>query len=503
MSQTTNNSLLPKGWVWTKLGEIAEINPKLPMTAIQDNLTASFLPMKAVEEKTGRIDLSITKIFRDVKKGYTPFTNGDIIFAKITPCMENGKIAIVNNLTNGVGFGSTEFHVIRLGDPIEKKLLFFFLLQDEYRKTAQRNMTGSAGQLRVPAYFVENTFFPLPPPEEQRRIVARLEELFTRLEAGVEAIKKAKAELKRYRQAVLKHAFEGKLTGEWRKENIGKMEPASVLLERIKKNVGATLAVARTRNKRAGVSPAPTNDLPQLPEGWVWTRVGMCSSLITKGESPNWQGFKYVDEGIPFIRSENVLWGSIDLLETVKIPEKFHKKLKRSQIMARDVLINLVGASIGRCAIVPETIVNANINQAVALIRTNHALVPSYLMHLLLSQQVQKIINSKKVETARPNISLEDLRSLTIPLPPLPEQHKIVEEIERRFSVADAVEKTIENSLRQAERLRQSILKRAFEGKLAPQDPTDEPASVLLEKIRLQRQQTEQHIRPKRKKTGG
>ena len=498
MSQTTNNSLLPKGWVWTKLGEIAEINPKLPMTAIQDNLTASFLPMKAVEEKTGRIDLSITKIFRDVKKGYTPFTNGDIIFAKITPCMENGKIAIVNNLTNGVGFGSTEFHVIRLGDPIEKKLLFFFFLQDEYRKTAQRNMTGSAGQLRVPAYFVENTFFPLPPPEEQRRIVARLEELFTRLEAGVEAIKKAKAELKRYRQAVLKHAFEGKLTEEWRKENIGKMEPASVLLERIKKNVGATLAVARTRNKRAGASPAPANDLPQLPEGWVWTRVGNIVEDIENVDpkiEPN-KEFIYLD-----------IASTDNTQQKITSPKKYFGKdapsRARQLIKSGDILFSTVRTYLKNIAIVNEIYDGQIASTGFCVIRPFRQINNKFIFLITQTDSFLNPLTQLQRGTSYPAVRDSDVFAQSIPLPPLPEQHKIVEEIECRFSVADEVEKTIDQGLRQAERLRQSILKRAFEGKLVPQDPTDEPASVLLEKIRLQRQQTEQHIRPKRKKTGG
>ena len=213
----------------------------------------------------------------------------------------------------------------------------------------------------------------------------------------------------------------------------------------------------------------------------------MCSNLITKGESPKWQGFEYVENGIPFIRSENVLWGHVDVSNVARIPEEFHKKLKRSRIVASDVLINLVGASIGRCGIVPSSIANANINQAVAIIRANDTLETPYLMHLLLSPQMQKTIHAGKVETARPNISLTDLNNLLIPLCSLAEQHKVVEEIERRLSISDEVEKVVEQSLKQAERLRQSILKRAFEGKLVLQDPNDEPADKLLERIKQAR----------------
>ena len=201
---------LPDGWRCAKLAEVAEINPKLPKN-IPDNVEVSFLPMKAVQEEIGVIDLSITKKFGEVKKGYTSFINNDIIFAKITPCMENGKIAIVENLKNGLGFGSTEFHVIRLHEPKSKKYLFYFLLQRDIRKQAQRNMTGTAGQLRVPAKFMQEISVSLPPISEQQKIVEEIESRLSvagEIEAAVETnLKRAE----RLRQAILKKAFSGKL----------------------------------------------------------------------------------------------------------------------------------------------------------------------------------------------------------------------------------------------------------------------------------------------------
>ena len=231
-------------------------------------------------------------------------------------------------------------------------------------------------------------------------------------------------------------------------------------------------------------------ELGALPEGWEWANLEECSQLITKGESPNWQGFNYVDDGIPFVRSENVLWGRVELSGVARVPVEFHRKLKRSQLAPNDVLINLVGASIGRCGIVPPTLKEANINQAVGIIRLTDILLQSYLLNVLLSPQMQKIIQGSKVETARANISLIDLRGFMIPLPSLAEQQQIVMEVERRLSVADEAERTVDASLKQAARLRQSILKRAFAGKLVPQDPSDESAERLVERIRAARDLT-------------
>ncbi len=176
---------LPQGWTSKHLTNIAKINPKKPENGtIDDDLEVSFIPMKCVKELTGNIDLSITRKYTEVKKGYTCFKNGDIIFAKITPCMENGKIAIVHDLKNEIGFGSTEFHVIRLKDNhLSPKFYFYYLIQDNFRDCAQRNMKGTAGQLRVPSDYLKNSMIPIPPLPEQKRIVSKIESIFGRIDA--------------------------------------------------------------------------------------------------------------------------------------------------------------------------------------------------------------------------------------------------------------------------------------------------------------------------------
>ena len=224
---------LPKAWMWTKLEEISRINPKFNGEEYKNNIDVTFLPIRCVSELSGNIDLSLTKKLSKVKKGYTHFQNGDLLFAKITPCMENGKVAIAHSLKNGIGFGSTEFHVIRLSKLLQRKYLFYFLIQEGLRKDAKRVMTGSAGQLRVPVNYMKQILLPFPPLSEQNRIVSKIEELFTKLDAGVESLKKVKSQLKIYRQAVLKYAFEGKLTEEWRKKHKDELEHTSILLKKI------------------------------------------------------------------------------------------------------------------------------------------------------------------------------------------------------------------------------------------------------------------------------
>lgn len=230
-------------------------------------------------------------------------------------------------------------------------------------------------------------------------------------------------------------------------------------------------------------------------EEWLLSKLKDACKLITKGESPNWQGYEYLADGIAFIRSENVLFGKLDIQKVVKIPEEFHMKLKRSQLKPNDVLINLVGASIGRSATVPDFIENANINQAVALIRVQENVNPKYLMYLLISPKMQKRIHQSKVETARPNVSLTDIRELVIPIPKIVEQNQLVFLVENTISIINNIEANLRGYLVKARSLRIAILMDAFEGKLVSQDSNDESAEFLLERIRKERGTVETIIR--------
>jgi len=229
-SMEENLPKLPEEWTWTTIGELAEINPRLTNENLPADLEVSFLPMKAVEEKSGKFDSLIVRKYEEVKRGYTSFEDGDVLFAKITPCMENGKIAVVEKLRNGIGFGSTEFHVIRpRANETPRKLFFYYLLMDGFRKDAQRNMTGSAGQLRVSARYLQNAAIPLCSFEEQHKIVEEVEFRFLITEEVAEIIDTTLLHSEQMRQSILKTAFEGKLVPQDPND-----EPAEKLLEHIR-----------------------------------------------------------------------------------------------------------------------------------------------------------------------------------------------------------------------------------------------------------------------------
>ncbi|MFZ2406770.1 MAG: restriction endonuclease subunit S [Methylobacter sp.] len=226
---------LPHTWCNAKISEISSVNPTLDKVGIPDDLEVSFVPMPAVQAESGIIDVSGKRKFSEVKKGYTPFREGDVLFAKITPCMENGKMAVVPEVINGIGFGSTEFHVLRALSGVNTKYVYYYyyVSSQTFRRQAEHNMSGAVGQRRVTTPYLSSCDVPLPPTNEQHRIVAKIEELFSELDKGIENLKTARSQLNVYRQALLKHAFEGKLTAQWRAENQDKLETADSLLKRI------------------------------------------------------------------------------------------------------------------------------------------------------------------------------------------------------------------------------------------------------------------------------
>lgn len=186
------------------LAEAVELNPRPDRGSLPDDLDVSFVPMAAVEAATGRMDTAAVRRYGEVKKGYTVFREGDVLFAKITPCMENGKMAVARGLHNGVGCGSTEFHVLRPRPGVDPQYVYHFVSSARFRAEAAHHMTGAVGQKRVPGAFLEQCEIPVPALDEQRRIVAELEKQFSRLDEAVANLKRVKANLKRYEEATIR-----------------------------------------------------------------------------------------------------------------------------------------------------------------------------------------------------------------------------------------------------------------------------------------------------------
>ncbi|WP_281215563.1 restriction endonuclease subunit S [Bacillus altitudinis] len=209
--EVINEKEIPATWKVVKMGEVVQINPKKKkLEDVPGEQICTFIPMPAVSDKTGEIEQPEEREYSKVKKGYTFFEEKDVLFAKITPCMENGKAAIAKNLKNGFGFGSTEFHVLRTSECINETYIHYFVRSKKFRLEAKREMTGAVGQQRVPKEFLINYPLPLPPKEEQDVIVRTLSEIFSK-DHFVEQSLHIESKLELIKQSILSKAFRGEL----------------------------------------------------------------------------------------------------------------------------------------------------------------------------------------------------------------------------------------------------------------------------------------------------
>lgn len=197
-------------WKKITLQEAIDINPKTILPALPDSEMVSFLPMPAVQEESLEYREQEAS-FGKVKKGYTKFQDEDVLFAKITPCMENGKGCIVHNLSHGIGFGSTEFHVLRCHKNVLPKFIYYFVIRRSFRAEAKNKMSGAVGQQRVPVEFLKEYTIALPSLAEQKAIVKKIETAFAFADKAQAAITNALEQAKQLKQSILKRAFEGKL----------------------------------------------------------------------------------------------------------------------------------------------------------------------------------------------------------------------------------------------------------------------------------------------------
>jgi len=454
------------GWPQKPLSEVVDINPRLDKTAYRDDLEVSFVPMAAVEAGSGRMEVSQTKHFSTVKKGYTPFRESDVLFAKITPCMENGKMAVVPKLTNGLGFGSTEFHVLRPHEGIDPRFVYYFISSQNFRREAAHRMTGAVGQKRVPQSFLEEALIPVPLFDDQKSIVAEIEKQFSRLDEAVANLKRVKANLKRYKASVLKSAVEGKLTEDWRKQHPD-VEPASKLLDRI---LAERRAKWNGRGKYKEPSVPEATDLPSLPRGWVWATVDQVAApelnSITDGPfGSNLKTEHYKETGPRVIRLQNI-GDCVFVNEEAHISEEHFTRLQKHRIFAGDLVIAALGEDPPRSCLIPQSVGHAIVKADCIRFKPHKDVGAKYLNVVLNSQPTRQRAKSIVHGVGRPRLNLGEIKAIVVPVPPTVEQQAIVAEVERRLSVIEELEAAVEANLTRADRLRQSILGQAFSGKL-------------------------------------
>jgi len=470
---------LPKGWGWTEVGEIGNLIRGVSYKKTDTSKTPKngYMPILRANNIDGHLTFEDLVYVPEKKIKQEQIVKAlDIIIA-----MSSGSKDLVGKaaqaLTDFSGSFGTFCGLVRPNILIDGKFVGFFFQSPDYRRLVSLQSSGvSINNLR--RQHIESMPFPLPPLAEQKRIVAKIEELFTRLDAGVQALQKVKAELKRYRQAVLKYAFEGKLTAEWREKNKDKLEPASEWLWRVKKELKAN-----TNGKPRAIPNIKVNELKDIPNQWEKSYIGEISNVV-RGGSPRPAGDpRYFGGEIPWITVKEITKDNSIYLTSVSNYVTELGKQRSRYIEPGTFLLTNSGATLG----VPKiTNIGGCINDGSVALLGLGDVFKVYLYYFLT--KLTKDLRQLNQGAAQPNLNTGIVSAIRVPICSEKEQEKVVEEIERHFSIADEIEQTIKKSLKQSDRLRQSILKKAFEGNLVPQDPEDEPAEKLLERIKAEKE---------------
>ena len=484
---------IPSSWIWSRIQDVATTaTGGTPSRSISEYFGGSIPWVKSGELG----DCHVFETEETLSELGLKSSNAKL-FPKGTLCIALygatvGKLGIleVDAATNQAVCG------IFLPDEVHRDFAFYYLAS--IRRHLIEQGKGGA-QSNISNGLVRETSIPIAPLNEQQRIVAKIEELFSDLDAGVAALKRAKANLKRYRASVLKAAVEGKLTAQWRAKHPAK-EPASALLARILKERRlkweadqlAKFAATKKeppknwRDKYVEPSPPDTNGLPELPERWCWASVEQLGDVqLGRQRSPKNRSNEFPTK---YIRAANLTENGLDLSDVMDMEFQPHE-LETYRLHPGDVLLSEASGSpdqVGKPVVWNGEIEDCCFQNTV--IRLRPVGMPSdYALTVFRHYYRSKLFAKVSAGVGINHLSAGKFSALPFPLSPLIEQTQIVTEVDEHLSQIDAAETQIAHGLLRAARLRQSILKRAFEGKLVPQDPKDESASALLERLRTSR----------------
>ena len=423
---------IPKDWQVLKVKHVGSSNPSKtnPKTACLKEKPVVFLPMERVHTD-GIIDQELRLPYSQLKNGYTYFEENDALIAKVTPCFENGKIVLIKNLATPVGFGSTEFIVIRPNtQKVFPPFLFYLLYNEPLRSIGKHFMTSAVGLKRVPTEFVENFQIPIPTYQEQTHIADFLDHKTGQIDELIR-IKERRIELLQEQRTAL-----------------------------------INQATTKGLDLNVKMKPSGVEWIGEIPVHWEVKRIKYLASLISKGTTPTTVGREILDEGeIRFIKGENIVDNQIELKPEHYIDEETNQMLKRSQLNENDVLFVIAG-TIGKVSLIKSNHLPANTNQAISFIRPYKKELPEFIYYWLQSDNIQKIVWLEVVQSAQPNLSMENLGNLYIAYPSIAEQHRIADYI------ADKTQTTVQllqQAYKQIELLkeyRQSLISEVVTGKI-------------------------------------
>lgn len=423
---------IPESWKWVRVQEITCLNPK---NDLSDEIEVSFIPMALVEDGYRNRHSFEVKKWSDIKKGFTHFADGDVGIAKITPCFQNRKSVVFRNLKNGYGAGTTELSIVRVvNDLLSRDFLLWFFKSAYFIENGVKSFTGTAGQQRIHKDYLSMCVLPLPPLAEQKRIVAKIEELLPYIDRYEQAWSKLEQFNSGFpedmKKSLLQYAIQGKLVEQRPEEGT-----AEELFAQIQQEKQRLIKEAKIKKEKP-LSEVTDDEKPfDIPESWKWVRLGFLTELITSG-SRDWAKY-YSETGDIFLRMGNLSRNSfnlrLDKIQRVTLPK--NAEGTRTALHAGDLLFSITG-EVGTLGLIPDNFGTAYINQHTAMIRFLLCERNRYIPYLLLSDYAQKFYNGNQ-HGIKNSFRLDSIALLPVPLPPLAEQRRIVEKLEQLLPLCE------------------------------------------------------------------
>ncbi|MBD1825951.1 restriction endonuclease subunit S [Microcoleus vaginatus GB1-A2] len=464
---------LPLGWVWVRIDEVSNVGTGA--TPLKGN--PKYYESGAVSWVTSGLlnELFITKVEEKITELAVKETNAKV-FPKHTLLVAmygegktRGKVsellveAATNQACAALVFG---------GEASKLRPFVKLFLQKNYNDI--RRLSSGGVQPNLNLGIIKATKVPIPPLNEQRRIVAKVEALKARSQRVKQELEAIPALLDQFRQSVLAAAFRGDLTADWR-EKKPDVEPLSELLAQIQDEI------PKQKNKKKVTEIA---DPFKLPDNWTWISLSKICRVITDGDH---QIIPKVSQGLPLVDISHIRCGKLDFSNTRYISEEYYQAIQEyKKPIKGDLLYSAVG-SYGIPALV-DTDIKFYFQRNIALLRASDLINRKYLLYALKSSFAFRQATEVATGTSQLLVTLSALGKIKVPITSVAEQQEIVSRVEALLKVADQVEQQYQQAKAHLDQFNQSILAKAFRGELVPQDPNDEPASVLLERIRAERE---------------
>ncbi|WP_448564115.1 restriction endonuclease subunit S [Thalassotalea ganghwensis] len=473
---------LPKGWVDTPLDAIAKWGaggtPKRSESSYYGGdipwvKTGDLGPRRLKEASEYITELGVKNSSAKL------FSKGSVAIAMYGATI--GKTSILD-------FDATTNQACAVGQPIDDVTdteFLYYLLKNEKQNFIDKGKGGA--QPNISQQIIKAHTIGFPPLPEQKRIVEKLDGLLAQVDTIQQRLNSLPEIIKRFRQSVLSAAVSGKLTEQWRGENKMLLSPLKDIAKKREELIKSGAIKLSKQN-----IPLPFDEpLSELPEGWGWARLISISLLVTDGKHGN-----CVDEansGYYFLSAKDVKNGKLHYLNAREINQKeFQEVHQRTNLEAGDICIVNTGATVGKLAIAQESPLTekSTFQKSVAVIKLIKPYMNEKYMSFYLRDASERLLKSS-TGSAVNNLLLSTMKQMAVPVPPVEEQTEIVRLVEQYFALADTLEKHLANAKGRVDNLTQAILAKAFRGELVPQDPNDEPADKLLERIKTAREQAQ------------